>query len=405
MARCSRRPAASPTSTAPWRCARWCSRRHRRRRAAGPQSRHLVGRVPRPRPAAGARPAMNLIYADVDGNIGYQMVGRVPIRARGEGLVPSPGWSGQYEWQRLASRSTTCRARSTRPTGCGRMPITTSRKQEHALLQARVHRPARYQPHSAGAREQARATRRSTSARCRRTRSVCRRDASPRRLSSILAERRVERRALEELRRWDGRISADSAAASIYEVFRNELVRARHAEALGDLLPALLGVGPHPLLGADQLALLLADRSACWRFVEAAPRSRRSAARFGRRSAWLLRKLGPECRRLAVGPPAPAAPGARAVDAQAAGPGLRRAGAFRGAATWRRCAPVAARPARYDASGRSPRTASSPTAVIGTTPCRASPAGQSGHRGSPHYADQVDAWRRVAYHPLAFTRP
>ena len=33
------------------------------------------------------------------------------------------------------------------------------------------------------------------------------------------------------------------------------------------------------------------------------------------------------------------------------------------------------------------------------------PGGQSGQRGSPHYADQVDAWRRVAYHPLAFTRP
>jgi penicillin G amidase len=33
------------------------------------------------------------------------------------------------------------------------------------------------------------------------------------------------------------------------------------------------------------------------------------------------------------------------------------------------------------------------------------PGGQSGQRGSPHYADQVDAWRRVAYHPLSFTRP
>jgi penicillin amidase len=33
------------------------------------------------------------------------------------------------------------------------------------------------------------------------------------------------------------------------------------------------------------------------------------------------------------------------------------------------------------------------------------PAGQSGQRGSPHYADQVESWRRVAYHPLAFTRP
>jgi penicillin amidase len=33
------------------------------------------------------------------------------------------------------------------------------------------------------------------------------------------------------------------------------------------------------------------------------------------------------------------------------------------------------------------------------------PGGQSGHRGSPHYADQVETWRRVAYHPLSFTRP
>jgi len=33
------------------------------------------------------------------------------------------------------------------------------------------------------------------------------------------------------------------------------------------------------------------------------------------------------------------------------------------------------------------------------------PGGQSGQRGSPHYADQVDAWRKVAYHPLAFSKP
>ena len=44
-------------------------------------------------------PAMNLTYADVDGNVGYQLVGSVPVRERGEGLVPSPGWTGQYEWR------------------------------------------------------------------------------------------------------------------------------------------------------------------------------------------------------------------------------------------------------------------------------------------------------------------
>jgi penicillin amidase len=33
------------------------------------------------------------------------------------------------------------------------------------------------------------------------------------------------------------------------------------------------------------------------------------------------------------------------------------------------------------------------------------PAGQSGQRGSAHYTDQLETWRRVGYHPLAFTRP
>lgn len=44
-------------------------------------------------------PAQNFVYADVDGNIGYQMPGLVPIRKNGDGTVPVPGWSGDYEWE------------------------------------------------------------------------------------------------------------------------------------------------------------------------------------------------------------------------------------------------------------------------------------------------------------------
>ena len=45
-----------------------------------------------------ATPAQNFVYADVDGNIGYQMPGWVPIRAQSDGTVPVPGWTGEYEW-------------------------------------------------------------------------------------------------------------------------------------------------------------------------------------------------------------------------------------------------------------------------------------------------------------------
>jgi penicillin G amidase len=43
-------------------------------------------------------PAQNAVYADVDGNIGYVMAARVPIRKRGHGEVPVPGDTDEYEW-------------------------------------------------------------------------------------------------------------------------------------------------------------------------------------------------------------------------------------------------------------------------------------------------------------------
>jgi penicillin amidase len=44
-------------------------------------------------------PSQNFVYADVDGNIGYQAPGLVPIRAKGNGTVPSPGWTDEFEWK------------------------------------------------------------------------------------------------------------------------------------------------------------------------------------------------------------------------------------------------------------------------------------------------------------------
>jgi len=43
-------------------------------------------------------PGQNAVYADVDGNIGYIMAARVPIRKKGHGEVPVPGDTDDYEW-------------------------------------------------------------------------------------------------------------------------------------------------------------------------------------------------------------------------------------------------------------------------------------------------------------------
>jgi len=43
-------------------------------------------------------PSENMVWADVDGNIGYQAVGITPLRPNWSGLVPVPG-DGRYEWE------------------------------------------------------------------------------------------------------------------------------------------------------------------------------------------------------------------------------------------------------------------------------------------------------------------
>ena len=43
-------------------------------------------------------PGQNVVYADVDGNIGYQTTGHVPIRAAGDGSLPVSGADDSHEW-------------------------------------------------------------------------------------------------------------------------------------------------------------------------------------------------------------------------------------------------------------------------------------------------------------------
>ncbi|MDN5818425.1 MAG: penicillin acylase family protein [Yaniella sp.] len=44
-------------------------------------------------------PGQNLVYADRQGNIGYQAPGKLPIRGAGDGFLPQPGWDSAYDWQ------------------------------------------------------------------------------------------------------------------------------------------------------------------------------------------------------------------------------------------------------------------------------------------------------------------
>jgi len=45
-----------------------------------------------------ATPSQNVVYGDVDGNIGYQPMGYVPVRVAGDGTVPVYGADGRHDW-------------------------------------------------------------------------------------------------------------------------------------------------------------------------------------------------------------------------------------------------------------------------------------------------------------------
>jgi len=43
-------------------------------------------------------PQQNIVYADTSGTIGFAAPARVPVRKRGDGRLPVPGWSGEFDW-------------------------------------------------------------------------------------------------------------------------------------------------------------------------------------------------------------------------------------------------------------------------------------------------------------------
>ena len=43
-------------------------------------------------------PQQNFFFADTDGEVGFITAGRVPIRGKGQGYVPTNGWTGETDW-------------------------------------------------------------------------------------------------------------------------------------------------------------------------------------------------------------------------------------------------------------------------------------------------------------------
>src|SRR5579859_4151513 len=180
-------------------------------------------------------PGQNFVFADTAGNIGYQATGRWPIRKQGNGLVPVDGASGAYDWTGFVPYD--------------KLPSVYN-PPSHFLVTAnnRVVGPA--YPYLAtgwwGPWFRAERITQLLSAPAKLTMDDFKKiqydTHSPlavafgRHLAAVQGGDAPTQQAAALFQNWDGNISTDSVAATIYEVTREQVLTDTFADELGGSL-------------------------------------------------------------------------------------------------------------------------------------------------------------------------
>jgi len=193
-------------------------------------------------------PVVNVLYADGEGHIEFQMAGDVPQRMRGDGRLPVPGWTGEYEW-------------------AGYVPFDElphrADPPEGYLLTANDRVVGEDYPHCLGHEfaMKDRATRIEellqaggrVSVEFMQAMQLDQVSPTARRIASLVGRLRpvhpVAARAAKMLRLWNGDMRPGSPEAALYSVFVERLLRRLLGTELGALTERFLDRGPTPLLG------------------------------------------------------------------------------------------------------------------------------------------------------------
>ncbi len=188
-------------------------------------------------------PQQNIVYADVDGNIGFMAPGRVPLRRADndlKGLAPAPGWDARYDWNGFVPFERLPRSYNP-PAG---MIVTANQKivgdDYPYFITSEWTVPYRYQrirtlleagqPHTMD----------SFAAIQKDVVSLAVRDALPLLLAAPVASDTSrparERELFEALRRWDGTMRADRAEPLVVTAWLRELSRLLIEDKVGETL-------------------------------------------------------------------------------------------------------------------------------------------------------------------------
>lgn len=187
---------------------------------------------------------LNMVFADAS-NIGWQVTGRFPNRREGQGLLPSPGWDGQYDWDGFADpmlhpydqdpRQGWLAAANQRtiPKGYGMQLSNSWGGPERAERIAELANGAKQDLRSTIAMQYDQ-----TTVFAAKLKAMFQAPGMVKPLKQAIdalpdAERNKAREAYTRLMAFDGKLNAGSADAALYELFLQESARQTFLDELG----------------------------------------------------------------------------------------------------------------------------------------------------------------------------
>jgi penicillin amidase len=191
-------------------------------------------------------PAHNFVYADVEGNIAFLQAGWMPVRAKGYGLAPVPGWTGEYEWQDYLSLDELPQAYNPESGWLATANNLVVEAQYPHFLSADLENPIRARRVVDLITSKINLTA-DDFARFQRDTLSRQAERFTHHLSALEPRGDRERRALAYLANWDHHLSPNSVAASIYHVCRLRALHVFFGGPLGELIDSYVGLGLTPL--------------------------------------------------------------------------------------------------------------------------------------------------------------
>ena len=245
---------------------------------------------------------LNIGYADVEGNIGYYLTGQHPIRGKGDGKVPAPGWDADYDWQGSLPFSEIPHALNPEQgfvVTCNNKIISDSFPHFLGDVWMNGYRAQRL----SDLLETNNPLKISDCKKMQQDDYCIPAGELVRALADFKPVHPRSQAMLDLLRTWDQHLSTATTAGTIYEVVRYHLVRNLLVPVLGvDFTTHLLGISFNPILltdheffGYDTISLLrMLDQKDSWWLEQAGGRDELLENSFKAAGDWLTDKFGHE---------------------------------------------------------------------------------------------------------------